>query len=70
MRTLLLAINLSFLIPFYYGQIASVHGFEFRQKLGFLAAHRGTLGHLPQESAKAMEFTYFVQTHRSKNWHK
>lgn len=69
MRTLLLAINLSFLIPFYYGQIASEHGFEFRQKLGFLAAHRGTLGHLPQESAKAMEFTYFIQTHSSKNWH-
>jgi hypothetical protein len=68
-RTLLLAINLSFLIPFYYGQIASEHGFEFRQKLGFLAAHRGTLGHLPQESAKAMEFTYFIQTRDSKNWH-
>lgn len=47
----------------------SEHGFEFRQKLGFLAAHRGVLGHLPQETAKAIELTYFVQTRGSKNWH-
>lgn len=69
MKTLLLALNLLFLIPFYYGQVASEHGFEFRQKIGFLAAHRGTLGHLPQASAKAMEFTYFIQTRSSKKWH-
>ncbi len=69
MRTLLLAINLSFLIPYFHGQIASEQGIEIRQKIGFLAAHRGTLGHLPQESAKAIELSYFIQTHGSKKWH-
>jgi len=49
--------------------MASEQGFEVRQKLGFLAAHRGVLGHLPQSAAKAMEFTYFIHTRGSKKWH-
>ena len=44
-------------------------GFEFRSKIGFLAAHRGVMAHLPQETAKALEFTYFIHTRGSKLWH-
>ncbi len=69
MKRLFLIANLVFFVSFVHSQMKSEYGFEFRQKLGFLAAHRGALGHLPQESAKAMEFTYFVQTRGSKNWH-
>jgi hypothetical protein len=44
-------------------------GFEVRQKLGFLAAHRGVMAHLPVEAAKAMEFTYYLRTRGTKKWH-
>ena len=69
MKRLVVLLNLLFSVSFVDAQMKSEYGFEFRQKLGFLAAHRGTLGHLPQESAKAMEFTYLVQTRGSKKWH-
>ena len=69
MKRFFLIVNIAFCISFVRSQEKSEQGFEFRQKLGFLAAHRGALGHLPQETAKAMEFTYFVQTRGSKNWH-
>ena len=44
-------------------------GFEFRSKIGFLAAHRGVMAHLPKETAKALEFTYFIHTNGKKAWH-
>ena len=55
----------SFLVLFF---VCSLHGqtndmgFEFRQKIGFLAAHRGVMAHLPEETAKAFELTYFIHT--------
>lgn len=44
-------------------------GFEYRQKIGFLAAHRGVMGHLPQGQAIAGEFSYFIHTKGKKQWH-
>ncbi len=44
-------------------------GFEVRQKIGILAAHRGVMAHLPQETAKAIELTYFIHTRGKKLWH-
>ena len=44
-------------------------GIEARGKLGFLAAHRGVMGHLPQEPAFAGELTWFMHTKGSKKWH-
>ena len=44
-------------------------GFEYRQKLGFLAAHRGTMGHLPAHHAWAGEFSYFKRVSGRKQWH-
>ncbi len=52
-----------------FSQQAWEQGFEVRQKIGFLAAHRGVMAHLPKEAAKAMEFTYFLRTRGSKKWH-
>lgn len=45
-------------------------GIEYRQKLGFLAAHRGVMGHLAENHAWAGELTYFQQTKGQKQWHK
>jgi hypothetical protein len=44
-------------------------GFEYRQKLGFLLAHRGLMAHLPQAPAVASEFSYIYQTKQHKKWH-
>lgn len=44
-------------------------GFEYRQKLGFLLAHRGLMAHLPQAPAVAAEFSYIYQTKAAKKWH-
>lgn len=44
-------------------------GIEARGKLGFLAAHRGVMGHLPQDQAFAGELTWFMHTKGSKKWH-
>lgn len=52
-----------------FGQTSNVQGFEVRQKLGFLAAHKGIMAHIPTELAKALEFTYFEHTRGGKKWH-
>ncbi len=44
-------------------------GIEARYKSGFLAAHRGVMGHLPSEHAFAGELTWFHQTKGRKQWH-
>ena len=44
-------------------------GVEARYKLGFLAAHRGVMGHLATEHAMAGELTWFNQTKGSRQWH-
>lgn len=45
-------------------------GLEYRQKLGFLLAHRGLMAHLPQAPAVASELSYIYQTKNAKSWHK
>lgn len=44
-------------------------GLEYRQKLGFLLAHRGVMGHLPQSHALAGELTFFAKPNGRKKWH-
>jgi hypothetical protein len=50
-------------------KIAAQPGFEYRQKLGFLLAHRGLMAHLPQAPAVAGEFSYIYRTAAAKQWH-
>ncbi len=45
-------------------------GLDYRQKIGFLAAHRGVMAHIPQHRANAGELTFFVHTKGKKAWHK
>ena len=45
-----------------FGQSSREWGFEARCKLGFLAAHRGVMGHLATEHAMAGELTWFNQS--------
>lgn len=42
---------------------------EARGKIGFLAAHRGSIGHLPSEHAFASEFTYMMRGKGERDWH-
>lgn len=42
---------------------------EGRLKAGFLIAHRGSMGHMAQEHAYAIEFSYMIQPHGEKKWH-
>jgi len=60
-----------FLFAFLFWSIHSVaqSGFEYRQKVGFLMAHRGLMAHLPQAPAMASEFSYIHRTSHSKQWH-
>jgi hypothetical protein len=51
-------------------QSTNEQGFEVRQKVGFLAAHKGVMAHLPEELAKAIEISYYQHTRGSKIWHK
>jgi len=44
-------------------------GFEYRQKIGFLIAHRSLMAHLPVAPAVASEFSYVHQTKNEKEWH-
>jgi hypothetical protein len=44
-------------------------GFEYRQKVGFLAAHRGVMAHLAQSQALAGELSWFVNPKGKKQWH-
>lgn len=43
-------------------------GIEYRQKMGFLAAHRGVMGHLPADQALAGELSVFFHTKGRKQW--
>jgi len=42
---------------------------EGKFKAGFLAAHRGMIGHLPTEHAFAGEVSYLIQAKGQKDWH-
>ena len=42
---------------------------EGKFKAGFLAAHRGMIGHLPTEHAFAGEISYLLQSKGQKDWH-
>lgn len=42
---------------------------EGKFKAGFLAAHRGMIGHLPTEHAFAGEMSYLIQGKGQKEWH-
>ncbi len=52
-----------------FAQTQFDRGFEYRQKIGFLAAHRGVMAHMPRETAKAIEISYILRTRGTKNWH-
>ncbi|MFN5032537.1 MAG: hypothetical protein ACK5FX_09985, partial [Flavobacteriia bacterium] len=68
MRLLLLFIVLT-LTGQLFSQRKMEWGIEYRQKIGFLAAHRGVMGHLPRNQALAGELTWFVNTKGRKQWH-
>jgi hypothetical protein len=51
-------------------KMAAQPGFEYRQKVGFLLAHRGLMAHLPQAPAVAGEFSYIYRTAAAKQWHR
>ena len=38
------------------------HAIEYRQKLGFLAAHRGVMAHMPKNPAWAGELSYVLRS--------
>jgi len=59
-----------FFVSFIVGAKAFTQpGFEYRQKLGFLLAHRGLMAHLPLAPAVASELSYIYQTKNTKPWH-
>lgn len=63
----------AFLIIFLcYGAKAQNHleqAIEYRQKLGFLAAHRGVMAHMPRSAAWAGEISYVLRTKGFKAYH-
>ncbi len=54
----------------FIAQTSNEQGIEVRQKVGFLAAHKGIMAHLPVELGKAVEITYYQHTKGIKKWHK
>lgn len=50
-------------------QIANEWSFGIRQKTGFLAAHRGTMGHLPKDHIFCGEISATKRLHGTQNWH-
>jgi hypothetical protein len=62
--TLILFVLLSFQL---FSQAQT--GFEYRQKIGFLIAHRSLMAHLPQAPAIASELSYIYRTKDQKKWH-
>lgn len=54
---------------FFSGVGFAQRGFEYRQKVGFLLAHRGLMAHLPQAPAVAGELSYIYRTAQQKKWH-
>ncbi len=68
MRTLLLfVLLLQFSVAF--GQKEHDVWIEARAKIGFLAAHRAIMGHIPEDRAYACEISYLLQSKGSKRWH-
>jgi hypothetical protein len=58
-----------FLSHLSFGQKSEDTWIEARAKIGFLAAHRSIMGHLPREHAYALEVSYLLQTKGRKLWH-
>ena len=52
-----------------FAQTSNEQGIEIRQKVGFLAAHKGIMAHLPVELGKAVEISYYQHTRGNKKWH-
>jgi len=52
-----------------YAQYRKEWGFEYRQKIGFLAAHHGVMVHMPESQAYAGELSWFVHTKGRRQWH-
>jgi hypothetical protein len=67
---LLSVIFISFFVLKISAQTTNEQGIEIRQKVGFLAAHKGIMAHLPVELGKAIEITYYQHTRGFKVWHK
>lgn len=47
----------------------SIWSLEFRQKTGFLAAHRGSMAHLPDRIAYPFELIWYRKPTGTKKWH-
>jgi hypothetical protein len=45
-------------------------GIEYKQKIGFLVAHRGSMSHVPDDLSYTGELTWFVHTKGEQSWHK
>lgn len=52
------------------GQQRYERALEYRQKLGFLAAHRGVMAHMPRNAAWAGELSYVLRTRGDKAYQK
>ena len=52
------------------GQQRFERALEYRQKLGFLAAHRGVMAHMPRNAAWAGELSYVLRTRGDKAYQK
>ena len=61
---------ISFLPFLFFSQGTNEKGFEIKSKIGFLTIHHESMSHLPKETAKALEISYFNHTRGSKLWHK
>lgn len=61
MRGILLILAM-FLFVHIMGQQPMERAFEYRQKVGFLAAHRGVMAHMPTSTAWAGELSYVLRT--------
>lgn len=69
MKKLLATLFVLSIISIVNAQSKHEWGIESRFKSGFLAAHRGVMGHLTTEHAFAGELSFFVQTKGKKEWH-
>lgn len=69
MKLFTLILLLVICTPYFFAQSDKEWGIEARFKPGFLAAHRGVMGHLSDQHAFAGELTWFMQTKGKKQWH-
>ena len=58
-----------FILSFVSHSQESTWSLEFRQKTGFLAAHRGSMAHLPDRIAYPFEFMWYRRPAGTKKWH-